>query len=130
MTSFMSYTNTTGRWNASIRYPYFTSRDLAKLWVGNYWYFFKETNSNSSWCRGIYTHSLNSPIYNALKGKYTTYSKPGWYPASPYWVQNDAGIVMAGDNPYLIVIMSSACNQYGKLETLVRALDAVHAAMV
>ena len=130
MTSFMSYTGITGKWSSSKWYPYYTARDLAKLWVGNYWYFFKETNKNSSWCRSIYTHSLNSPIYNAMKGKYATYSKPGWYPAAPYWVQNDAGIVMSDDGPYLIVILSSACNQYGKLETLVKALDAVHSAMV
>lgn len=130
MTSLMAYTGTSGRWSSSLWYPYFTARDLAKLWVGNYWYFFEDTNSNSSWCRSIYTHSLNSPIYNALKGKYTTYCKPGWYPSSPYWVQNDAGIVMAGDHPYIISILSSACGQYSKLESLVRALDAVHAEMV
>ena len=130
MASFMSYTGVSGRWSAGSSYPYVTARDLAKLWVGNYWYFHKETNKNSSWCRSIFTHSLNSPIYNALRGKYTTYSKPGWYPMSPYWVQNDAGVVMAGDHPYLIVILSSACGQYSKLQTLVNALDAVHAEMV
>ena len=130
MTKFMSYAGVSGRWSPGVWYPYMTPRDLAKLWVGNYWYFHKETNGNSKWCRSIYTHSLNSPIYNALKGKYTTYSKPGWYPMSPYWVQNDAGIVMAGDHPYLIVILSSACGQYSKLQALVNALDAVHAEMI
>lgn len=130
MTSFMSYAGVAGRWTSSVWYPYMTPRDLAKLWVGSYWFFYKETNGNSKWCRSIYTHSLNSPINNALKGKYTIYSKPGWYPSSPYWVQNDAGIVMAGDHPYIISIMSSACNQYSKLQTLVKALDAVHADMI
>ena len=130
MSFYMAYAGVSGRWSASKRYPYMTSRDLAKLWVANYWYFYKETNGNSSWCRSLYTHSLNSPIYYALKGKRTVHSKPGWYPMAPYWVQNDAGIVMAGDRPYLISIMSSACGQYGKLQTLVKALDAVHADMV
>ena len=127
--SYMTYAGVSGRWSASVSYPYMRPRDLAKLWVANYWYFYEETNNNSAWCRSIFTHSSNSPIYYALGNRYTVHSKPGWYPYSPYWVQNDGGIVMANGRPYLISILSSACNEYTKLGDLVRALDAVHSDM-
>ena len=117
-----------GRW-----YPYYSAADLAKLWVGNYWYFTYDTNENSAWCRDLYSEGLvgeDAIIHNALSYWYTVYTKPGWYPGEGYDVQNDAGIVMAGDHPYVLAFMSSACMQYGALEELVRALDDVHAEIV
>ena len=130
MSRFMSYTDTTGDWEASRKYTYVSPKDLAKLWIGNHDYFYVHTNGNSKWCRGLYTDPLNSFIARGLGDYYTTHSKPGWYPGGGYNVQNDAGIVMVDGHPYVISIMSSACGRYGALADLVEALDDVHSDMV
>lgn len=115
-------------------YRNLSTRDLAKLWVGTYWYFYRDTNKNSRWARSLYTHGHNSFIYQSMRGKAKVHAKPGWFPGGGYNVQNDAGIIMAKVNgksrPYVVAIMSSACDQYGKLRKLVRLVDAVHTDMV
>ena len=123
-----------GKGGYSTKYRFLPTRDLAKLWVGTYWYFYKDTNKNSKWARSLYTHGSNSFIYSAMKGKKKVHAKPGWYPGGSYNVRNDAGVVMAKVNgksrPYVVAVMSSAYGQYGKLAKLVKLLDAVHTDMV
>lgn len=109
-------------------YPYMSSRTLAKLWIGTYWYYYRETNGRSAWARNLYAHPLNSFIDRALDTP--TRTKPGWYPGGGYNVQNDAGVVLVDGHPYVLAVMSSACGQYAKLAELVRAIDGVHADMV
>ncbi len=106
----------------------FTPKQLAKLWVGSYWYFFKDTNSKSSFCRNLFTHPNKSFIRPAVSS--ATYTKAGWgpFPKSGN-IYNDAGIVMAGGRPYVVVIMSNGFFQDGKLRTLARAIDSYHASM-
>ena len=112
------------------RYAYIKTRDLARLWVGTYWYFYRDTNRNSKKCRKMYTHSTQSFIRGAMKGKYKVYSKAGWYPGGGYNVQNDAGIVMAKykgeSSPYIIAVMTTAYGQHGKLRHLTKLIDKVH----
>lgn len=123
-----------GKGGFSTYYRFLPTRDLAKLWVGTYWYFYKDTNKNSKWARNLYTHGSNSFIYQAMKGKKKVHAKPGWYPGGAYNVRNDAGVVMAKVNgksrPYVVAVMSSAYGDFGKLRKLVRLLDAVHTDMV
>lgn len=114
------------KWNRN--YPYMSSKTLAKLWIGTYWYFYKDTNKNSKWARGLYKHPLNSFIDKGLSTP--TRTKPGWYPGGGYNVQNDAGIVLVNGHPYVLAVMSSACGQYKKLSKLVKAIDAVHTDMI
>ena len=123
-----------GKSGHSEYYRFMPTRDLAKLWVGSYWYFYKNTNKNSKWARNLYTHGSNSFIYRAMKGKKKVHAKPGWYPGGAYNVRNDAGVVMAKVNgksrPYVVAVMSSAYGDFGKLRKLVKLLDAVHTDMV
>ena len=123
-----------GKGGFSTYYRFLPTRDLAKLWVGTYWYFYKDTNKNSKWARNLYTHGSNSFIYQAMKGKKKVHAKPGWYPGGAYNVRNDAGVVMAKVNgksrPYVVAVMSSAYGDFGKLRKLVKLLDAVHTDMV
>ncbi|TJW11377.1 N-acetylmuramoyl-L-alanine amidase family protein [Parvibacter caecicola] len=124
--SFSSYSGANLRDKSA--WPNFTPKELAKLWVGNYWYFFKETNSKSSFCRNLFTHPNKSFIHPVVSS--TTYTKAGWgtFPKSGK-IYNDAGIVMAGGRPYVVAIMSSGFFQDGKLRTLAKAIDAYHASM-
>ncbi|MDE8702847.1 hypothetical protein PZH32_07695 [Adlercreutzia equolifaciens] len=114
--------------NGNRNYTYLSSRTLAKLWIGTYWYYYRETNSRSAKVRGLHAHPLNSFIDRALTTP--TRTKPGWFPGGGYNVQNDAGVVLVDGHPYVLSVMSSACGQYGKLAALVQAIDGVHADMV
>ncbi|WP_172136560.1 hypothetical protein [Adlercreutzia sp. ZJ473] len=117
--------------NPNDRYCYMTPKDLAKLWSGCYWYFFKDTNGNSSWCRSLYTNPSMSFIHGSLGNRHTTYTKPGWISSGSYYLaRNDAGIVMAGNRPYVLAVMSTAYGQDAALSNLVQAIDAVHSDMV
>ncbi|MGI6033193.1 MAG: hypothetical protein ACOX69_07230 [Coriobacteriales bacterium] len=132
------------------RYTFVPPRDLARLWVGTYWYFYRNTNRNSKWCRSLYTHGRQSFIYQSMKGKRRVYAKPGWYPGARYNVQNDSGIVMSKVKtktkvkkakktktvirttscPYVITVMSTAYGKLGTLSKLVRLCDSVHTSMM
>lgn len=116
------------------KYHWLPTRDLAKLWVGTYWYFYKDTNKNSKWARSLYTHGYESFMYRGLKGTWKVHAKPGWYPGEGKDVQNDAGVVMAKvdgkSRPYVVAYMTSLCDEHPKLRKLVRLVDAVHTDMV
>mgnify|MGYP002626445800 CR=1 FL=1 len=118
----------------SIKYHYLPTVDLAKLWVGTYWYFYQDTNRNSKWARSLYTHGYNSFIYQSMRNTWKVHAKPGWYPGGGYNVQNDAGVIMAKvdgvSRPYVLAVMTSACGRYGELRRLVRLVDAVHTDML
>lgn len=112
------------------KYTYIRTRDLARLWVGTYWYFYRDKNKNSIKCRRMYTHGTQSFISKGLKGRAVVHTKPGWYPGGGLNIQNDAGIVMAkykGEySPYIISVMTTASGQHKKLRKLVRLIDDVH----
>lgn len=113
----------------SRNYPYMTTKDMAKLWVGTYDYFWVSTNGNSAWCRSLYTSPYLSFIHSALGASRSTYTKPGWISESGYVARNDAGVVVADGRPYLTAIMSTAYGQDANLMRLASALDAVHASL-
>lgn len=107
-------------------YPYLTAKELTKLWLGTYIYFFEDTNERSFWCRNLFTDSTESFIHSALSEKYTVYTKPGWYSDWEDIARNDAGIVMADGHDYILTVLSDAFDSYEGLEELAAALDDVH----
>lgn len=116
---------------AGRNYVDINAKDLAKLWVGCYDYFYENTNYRSEWCRSLYTDPYLSFIHRALGSRFITHTKPGWIDyGGRYTARNDAGIVMAGDRPYVVAIVSTAYGRDGALVNLVNAIDAVHTDMV
>lgn len=115
---------TTSRWTD------LTAQQLGLMWVHMYDYLTSGTE-DAEWLASVYTGTLNSCIYNALGENYTVYSKAGWINTSDYYnVQNDAGIVMKGDNPYVLVVLSNAYDRMDLLEELVRVADKAHTQLV
>lgn len=110
----------------NLNYPYYSPRQLAKLWTKNYEYFFGTTNGSK--VRAWYTSSTGSAIHQTLGSKYTVYTKPGWI-GSSLKATNDAGIVWANGKPYLVAIMSDAPAQQYRLKSLISTLDSVHKKM-
>lgn len=103
-----------------------TAQNLARMWIKMYDYFTSGT-PESDWISELYTDTLNSYISDALSDTYTVYSKAGWICEDEYYnVQNDAGIVLSSQNPYVIVVLSDAYERRDLLEPLVCALDDAH----
>lgn len=109
-----------------------TCRDFTRLWLKIY-DFFTSGNESAAGIRDLYTGTDESPIYEALGGGYTVYSKAGWSydEEEPYYtVQNDAGIVMKGAHPYILTIMSDAYEELELLEGVVEELDLAHSELL
>ncbi|CAK7020740.1 MAG: hypothetical protein PEGG_00850 [Paraeggerthella hongkongensis] len=91
-------------------YPYCTPLDLAKLWlnVGSY---VAAGQGHASWCAGLLSQTDSSFLRAALGARGTVLSKPGFEintPQTGAGALNDAGVVLAGDGPYVVAIMSDA----------------------
>ena len=114
-----------GGWYASVN-----ARDFAKLWC--HMYDRVVAGESLADIINIYTDTLSSAISETLGGQYTVYSKGGWIgegKGSYYNVQNDAGIVMKGEHPYVLVILSDAYGRLDLLDNLVYVLDQAHTAL-
>lgn len=111
-------------------YPAINAREFAMLWNVMYDYFISE--SCDADIRALYEGTLSSAIYETLGEQYTVYSKGGWIGeglGTYYNVQNDAGIVMKGENPYVLVVLSDAYGRLDLLDNLVAVLDSAHTAL-
>jgi len=106
------------------RYPYYSARTLAKLWIGSYAILEKNEALGK-----LFEEPEYSAICDVLGGKYTTRSKGGWIGETGYNATNDAGIICAGDRPYVMAIMSDIPMNMPRLRALVAALDAAHGEM-
>ncbi len=113
---------------ASTWYPYYSARDLVKLWSVNYEFF--NSSANGGLAGSWYTSSWNSMIHEDLGYWYDTQTKPGWTPWSYLPATNDAGIVWAGDRPYLVAILTSVPSNFSYLHDIIWAIDGAHNEMV
>ncbi len=114
---------------ASLNYPRYSARELAKLWTSNYEYF--TTDPNGGWVGSWYTSSNNSQLYYQLGGWCTVQSKPGWYYESGYYAAaNDAGIVWAGNGAYLAAILTDVPGDTSRISDVVWAIEAAHNEML
>ena len=112
-------------------YTYYTSRELAKLWLRNY-LFFMSDEPYCSLVQSWFAASENSIIFDTLGSHYYMNTKAGWIDDyyEDYYAAADAGIVWAFDRPYLVVIMSDSPADMQALELLVIALDDAHKEML
>ena len=132
-TEFNSWAAGLGCQNIAITDEWYTSVnawDFAVLWSSMYDYFLSETCNTA--VRDLYSGTLSSAIYETLGGQYIVYSKAGWIGeglGTYYNVQNDAGIVMKGEDPYVLVVLSDAYGQMDLLDHLVAVLDMAHTSL-
>lgn len=109
-------------------FAYYSSVELAKLWVKND-QFFKE-DQNGERLGVLFEDPYVSPIQASLKKRYTIRSKAGWINEGPnYNSTSDAGIIY-DESPYIKVVMSNYPAKLEQFETLIPLLDTVHKEMV
>lgn len=109
-----------------------TCRDFTRLWIDIYNYFMSE-KENAEMIRELYSGTEESSIYETLGTDYTVYSKAGWSfegEDSYYTVQNDAGIVMKDQHPYILTILSNAYERLDMLDTVVEKVDLAHTELI
>jgi len=106
-------------------FPYCSPRTLSKLWLRTYEYF-ESDSAGTSEIKSMYIGSLNSPISQNLGATYEVCTKAGWIIDEEFTATIDAGIVYAGENPYLMIIMTDAPSDFSVLDPLVLALDEIH----
>lgn len=116
---------------AGKQWPSYDARTLTKMWVSIYEYF-QSGRGISEEVKGMFDHSEGSVITQALGDTYTVYAKPGYTGTSSNQAWHDAALVMSGEHPYLMTIMtnipwSSQDDTYGDLlAELAGYLDQAH----
>ncbi len=110
-------------------YVSYTPRQLCKLWMGMADYFMSDAE-NAWWCRDVFSGNIAITSRSTLDWKgCTVYAKSGW--TDEPRAHNEGCLVMDGDHPYVMVIMSS---EYWwepwKMSELMTALDAAHSELV
>ena len=113
------------RMDGDYNYVYYSPRMLAKLWLVNYRFFItdKEYGGKAAW---LFDHPGYSTIHTSLGDFYKTLTKSGWIDLM-YKSMIDSGIVMAGDNPYLITLMTDYGGDLLEMNGITYELEKIHA---
>lgn len=123
------FVSDTGAWGFDYapHYVTYSARQLAKLWVGMGDYL-EGDYQNSWWARDAFDDNLAITSRPSLCWRYDTiYAKSGWVTD----IHNEGCIVMAGDHPYLMVVMSAVDHTDDWLMgTLMQELDYAHDELV
>ena len=109
-------------------FPDYSPRTLAKLWLRNYQYF-ESGVENIDVVKSWYVGAYNSTIQENLGWYYDIFTKPGWIAEDGLFATIDAGIIYAGDKPYLMIVMTDAPKDFEALDALVLSLDKLHGYM-
>lgn len=91
-------------------YPYYTPRDLAKMWL-NIGAYVAEGEGSAAWLSDVLQQTDLSFLREALGDRHSVLSKPGYEIDTPWYdmgALNDAGLVIADTDAYVLVIMSDA----------------------
>ena len=91
-------------------YPYYTPRDLAKMWL-NVGAYVAEGQGNAPWLADVLQQTELSFLRTALGEGRRVLSKPGYEIDTPWYdmgALNDAGLVVTDTDVYVIAIMSDA----------------------
>ena len=113
---------------ATYDYPFYTAKDLAKLWTRNYEYF--QIGPHAATLQSWHRSPKNSAIAQSIGSVYTTYSKPGWYePGDGHYATNDAGIVYAPNGTYIMAILTNMPNYVSDIISVVYGIENAHKEM-
>lgn len=113
-------------------YPWITTRQLARMWERGFAYL-DEGSPAALELESYFEQREESPIRAGLADADLTLTKAGWYPAydgggsAPSTC--DAGIVLDGDQLYLIAIMTDAPADLAKLAELVPGVCSARTAL-
>lgn len=106
-------------------FAYVTAKEMGEMWNATY-RFLQSNSEGAKYCKNIFENVMHSFLSDSLGDEKTVYSKAGWIAGTLYYAENDAGIIMDENHPYVMVILSTACGKTDKLGQLAKALDAMH----
>lgn len=96
----------------SSTFPTYSVRDSATLWMHT-WDYLNSDSDTATWLKGLFSRTetsfLRTGAIQAGMENATVYNKAGWCVSSSDMEDsvNDAGIVVDGDNVYLVIAFSS-----------------------
>ena len=114
-------------------FTFYSAEELARLWLLCDRYLVSSENG------AVVGEWLSEPDTSAIRAvlgdRYATWNKGGWFyeegsDEHEYHATIDAGIVRAGNNPYVIVVMTDLPAEMEKLEPIVATLDSLHESMI
>ena len=108
-------------------YPDISSNEFSALWREIYRYGTSQ-EAGAQEFTGYLARTTHSVMGGLMRGSYTVWSKPGWYPRDGSGLQatNDTGVVFSDCGPYVMVVMSDASVDFGSLFPVVDALNRAH----
>lgn len=107
-----------------------SATEMAGVWE-EVWRYGTSGEAGSEELTSYLAQTDHSPIGQALRDTCEVWSKPGWYPDDGYDISasNDAGVVLAEEGDYVLVVLSDIGDNTDALIPLIEALDASHASM-
>lgn len=113
-------------------YQDYCARDMARLWVENYWWF--DHNETGKKVSSFYESPNMSAIRPLVEEDILTRTKAGWIADieddHDLRAANEGGIIYDGEHPYLLSVMTDEPADFEVLGELMQALMDVHADMV
>ena len=107
----------------------YTAEDLARMWVVSAEYLLNNESENCAWLKSVLSSNSATMSRNAALryGCGLVYAKSGWHDTA----RTEGALVMAGENPYVTGIMSTANINYSELVTnLAAAIYEAHDELV
>ena len=101
-----------------------SAEDLVRLWLLSYQYI-TENRRCGKQIGTLFETPNRSAIQPVLGKKYRTQTKAGWI-AERFTASADAGIVYAGEHPYILAVVSDYPSDLKKLEPYVELMDRIH----
>ena len=105
-----------------------SAEDLARLWLLDYQYITGNPTYGAE-VGELFETPNQSAIKPVVGEKYKTQTKGGWI-AERLRTTADAGIVYAGDDPYIVALISDYPSNMKKLEPYMELLEALHEKMI
>lgn len=105
-----------------------SANEMCDIWTQGYFYLV--SGSAGATELGSYLSApWNSVIHALVDGTYQSWSKPGWYPGGEDSATNDAGIVRSDCGDYVLVMLTTAPEDFEALMPVADALNAAHGAI-
>ncbi|MDO4474759.1 MAG: serine hydrolase [Eubacteriales bacterium] len=106
-------------------YAYVTAKEMGMMWKEIY-DFLETGGDGTGYCKELLANVWHSFLLEEIGDEYTVYSKAGWIGGNLYQAENDAGVILCPEHPYVMAVMSTAYTRTEELGKLANALNEIH----
>lgn len=120
-----------GREAYTYNYPHMSAAGMRGAWEEIYRYGLSG-EAGAEFLTSCLARTNHSAWGALLRGRYTVWSKPGWYPVNEGLAQTstvDAGVIFSDCGDYVVAVLSDAPEDFASLIPVLDALNAAHGEM-